>query len=105
MSVRFHPAARTDLLEARAWYEERSPLSAVGFARDVARAVRLIAEAPHRHPQAGHGTRRFVLRGDFRLACSTARLTTRWRSLRWPITSANQATGPVDESGLTRVCR
>ena len=62
MSVRFHPAARVEVLRARAWYEERSPLSAVGFAHEVARAVRLIAEAPRRHPQAGHGTRRFLLR-------------------------------------------
>ncbi len=36
-------------------------MSALGFAREVARAMRLIAEAPARYPVAEHGTRRFLL--------------------------------------------
>ena len=61
MKVRFHPAARLDLREARVWYEERSPLSAVAFAHEVASAISRIKEAPARYPTAEHGTRRFVL--------------------------------------------
>jgi plasmid stabilization system protein ParE len=36
-------------------------MSALGFAQDVARAMRLIVEAPARYPVAEHGTRRFLL--------------------------------------------
>jgi plasmid stabilization system protein ParE len=61
MTVRFHPAARVELREARLWYEERSPLSAVAFAQEVDAAVSRIAEAPMRYPVAEHGTRRIVL--------------------------------------------
>ena len=61
METRFHPAASTEVTEARSWYRERSPLAAVGFAREIARAVRLISEAPNRYPHADHGTRRFLL--------------------------------------------
>ena len=61
MPVRFHPAARRELREAKLWYEERSPLSAAAFAREVAAAVSRLAEAPMRYPQAEHGTRRISL--------------------------------------------
>lgn len=61
MKVRFHPAARSELREAKAWYEERSPLSAAAFAHEVASAISRIKEAPTRYPVAEHGTRRFVL--------------------------------------------
>jgi plasmid stabilization system protein ParE len=61
MTVRFHPAARVELREARLWYEERSPLSAVAFAQEVDAAVSRIAEAPMRYPVAEHGTRRVLL--------------------------------------------
>jgi plasmid stabilization system protein ParE len=61
MTVRFHPAAREDIRTARDWYEERSPLAALGFAQDVDRAIQQIAEAPARHPRAEHGTRRVLL--------------------------------------------
>jgi toxin ParE1/3/4 len=61
MTVRFHPAARVELREARLWYEERSPLSAVAFAQEVDVAVSRIAETPMRYPVAEHGTRRVVL--------------------------------------------
>ena len=62
MEIRFHPAARTEVTEAQSWYQERSAIAAVGFAREIARVVRSIAEAPNRHPHAGHGTRRLLLR-------------------------------------------
>lgn len=62
MIVRFHPDAATELLEARSWYQARSPLSALGFAREIARAVELIERSPSRYPQIGAGTRRFLLR-------------------------------------------
>ena len=61
MTVRFHPAARDEIRNAHAWYEERSPLAALGFAQDVDRAIQQIAEAPTRHPEAAHDTRRVVL--------------------------------------------
>jgi len=61
MTVRFHPAARVELREARLWYEERSPLSAVAFAQEVDAAVSRIAEATMRYPVAEHGTRRVLL--------------------------------------------
>ena len=62
METRFHPAARTEVTEAQSWYGERSAIAAVGFAREIARAVRLITEAPNRYPLADHGTHRFPLR-------------------------------------------
>jgi len=39
MKVRFHPAARAELKRARAWYEERSPMSAAALAQEVDQAV------------------------------------------------------------------
>jgi len=62
MNVRFHPAAQTELLQGRAWYEERSPLSALAFAEEIATAIQRIAEAPLRYPRSEHGTRRFLLK-------------------------------------------
>jgi plasmid stabilization system protein ParE len=61
MKVRFHPDARVELLRARAWYEERSPLSAAALAQEIDAAISRIAEAPMRYPQAEHGTRRLAL--------------------------------------------
>ena len=61
MIVRFHPAARIELLEARVWYEERSPLSAVAFIQEVDAAVSRIAEEPLRYQLLEYGTRRAPL--------------------------------------------
>lgn len=61
MTVKFHPAARAELLEARLWYEERSPLAAVAFAQEVNAVVSRIAKAPMQFPLAEHGTRRAAL--------------------------------------------
>jgi plasmid stabilization system protein ParE len=62
MTVKFHPAARAEILEARLWYDERSPLAAVAFAQELATAVSRISSAPMRFPAAEHGARRLVLR-------------------------------------------
>lgn len=61
MKVRLHPAARSELLEARNWYYERSSLTAVAFAHAVELAVARIRAAPNTHPLADHGTRKLVL--------------------------------------------
>ncbi len=61
MTVSFHPAARVELLEARLWYDERSPMSAIAFVQEVDGAVSRIAETPMRFPLAEHGARRVVL--------------------------------------------
>lgn len=62
MFVRFHPAARSELLEARSWYEERSLASATAFAQEIASAIGRIAETPGRYPISDHNTRRVILR-------------------------------------------
>jgi plasmid stabilization system protein ParE len=59
--VNFHPAALEELRQARRWYEERSPVSALGLAQEIDRAVLQISEAPARYPRAEYGTRRFLL--------------------------------------------
>ena len=60
-SVRFHPDARAELLEAEEWYLRRSPTAAREFLREIERAVARISEAPERYPVTKHGRRRFVL--------------------------------------------
>jgi hypothetical protein len=42
MNVRVHPAAREELRSARAWYEDRSPLTAVAFAHEITGAISYI---------------------------------------------------------------
>lgn len=61
MKVRLHPAARAELVEARNWYYERSPLTSVAFAQAVDHAVARIRTAPNTQPLADHGTRKLVL--------------------------------------------
>jgi plasmid stabilization system protein ParE len=60
-SVRFHPAADEELLEATEWYLERSALAAAGFVREIEHALSRITEAPERYPLTRLGRRRFVL--------------------------------------------
>lgn len=55
MKVRLHPEARAELLEARNWYYERSPLTSVAFSHAVDLAVTRINTAPNTHPLADHG--------------------------------------------------
>ena len=61
MRVRLHPEARSELRDARNWYFERSPLSAVAFAQTVDKAISRIRDAPNGFPLADHGTRKFIL--------------------------------------------
>lgn len=61
MRVKFHPAARADLKEGKAFYRSRSPLAAVAFANEIETALSRIAESPLRYPLAEHGTREFVM--------------------------------------------
>jgi toxin ParE1/3/4 len=60
-SVRFHPAARAELVEAEDWYLARSPTAAREFLREVERAVARISEAPERYPVTKYGRRRLVM--------------------------------------------
>ncbi len=60
-SVRNHPAAEADLLDAIRWYQERSVSAATGFSREVEHAIGRIAEAPNRYPLTRFRCRRFVL--------------------------------------------
>ena len=60
-TVRFHPAADEELLEATTWYVERSATAAANFVREIERALSHIAEAPERYPVTRFRRRRFVL--------------------------------------------
>ena len=55
MTVKFHPAARSELLEARRWYVARSPVAAMAFAQEVGVAISCIAETPIRFPWRNTG--------------------------------------------------
>jgi len=57
--VSFHPAARLEVEDAQAWYEERSLSAASAFLREPSVAV--IREAPYRYATAESGTRRILL--------------------------------------------
>jgi toxin ParE1/3/4 len=61
MRVKFHPEARADLREGKAFYRHRSPLAAVAFAREIDTAVSRIVESPSRYPAGEHGTRELIL--------------------------------------------
>lgn len=62
IAIRFHPAARREILRAFDWYrQEASPLVATGFLDDFEQALTLLK----RHPEIGEPgssrTRRLVL--------------------------------------------
>jgi len=61
MRVKFHPEARADLKEGKAFYRHRSPLAAVAFSQEIETAISRIVEAPLRFQSGEHGTREFVL--------------------------------------------
>lgn len=65
MRVKFHPEARVDLKEGKAFYRHRSPLAAVAFAHQIDAAIARIVEAPLRYPEGEHGTREHVLPSRF----------------------------------------
>jgi plasmid stabilization system protein ParE len=45
-TVRFHPTADEELVEATEWYIARSAVAAAGFVREIEHALAQIAEAP-----------------------------------------------------------
>lgn len=59
--VSFHPAARLEVEDAQAWYEERSVVAASALLRELSVTVQRIREAPHRYATAESGTRRIRL--------------------------------------------
>jgi plasmid stabilization system protein ParE len=61
MRVRFHPEAEAELLQALAWYRERSEFAAQAFALAVDRALGHIAAGPERWPETQPGERRVIL--------------------------------------------
>lgn len=61
MRVKFHPEARVDLKEGRAFYRSRSPLAALAFSREIDTAISRISESPLRYAEEEHGAREFVL--------------------------------------------
>ena len=61
MKVSLHPEARAELIAARSWYYERSPLSSVAFSHAVDHAISRIRESPNSFPMADYGTRKLVL--------------------------------------------
>jgi len=61
-TLRFHVAARAELLEAHRFYWRQSPAAADGFLLELDRALDEIAEAPARWPRYVAGTRRLPLR-------------------------------------------
>lgn len=62
MKVRFHPEVDAELVEAEAWYRERSEVAAQAFALEIDAAIALILEAPLRWAQKRRGEHRFVLK-------------------------------------------
>ena len=62
MSVRFHRAATTELVEARNWYERARPGLGDAFATEVERVVSLIDQFPLRFPFHDNDIRRASLR-------------------------------------------
>src|SRR5262245_56485244 len=59
--LRFHPEAERELLEAQAWYRQRSEVAAQAFTLEIDRALNAIAAAPERWPLRPRGERRFIL--------------------------------------------
>ena len=61
MKLKFHPEARAELREAKKWYRDRSPITAVAFAQAIDDAVRAIGEAPLRYPMGEYDTRHLFI--------------------------------------------
>ena len=62
MIVRQHPSASAELVEAMAWYADRSPIAAEKFWLSLQSARKNIVAFPLAAPKADINTRRFVLR-------------------------------------------
>src|SRR5574337_872289 len=59
-SFEFHPAAEAEVLEAEAWYLERSDVAARAFVHEVNHVIEQMIEAPERWPPFEQGTHRIV---------------------------------------------
>lgn len=62
LQVSFRQAARTEFIEAAAWYESKRPLLGVEFVAEIERCVALAAEQPQLHAVAYRGLRRVICR-------------------------------------------
>ena len=62
MRVVFAPEAREEILEAAAYYRDRSSRSAEKFGVDIARAIALLAEFPGAGSPISQSARRLLLR-------------------------------------------
>ena len=62
MRVVFRPEARTELLEAQAWYESRGAGLGLEFARSVDAAISSASRKPSAFPQVSGDCRRTLLR-------------------------------------------
>jgi toxin ParE1/3/4 len=60
--LRVRKTARAEIAAAFDWYLERSPAAARGFLEAVDQAMRLIEEAPERHPIIRGRLRRVLVR-------------------------------------------
>jgi plasmid stabilization system protein ParE len=61
-AVVFTPAAREELIDAQAWYENELPGLGLRFAAAVATTVERIAQNPHQFPVLYKQVRRALLR-------------------------------------------
>lgn len=62
MDLRFRPAARLDILQAQAWYEDRMPGLGSEFARAADGAASGISRFPNAFPTVHGDVRKAVLR-------------------------------------------
>ena len=62
MRLRFRPEARLDILEARAWYEDRAKGLGGEFTRSIDTTAAGILRFPHAFPQVFGDVRKAVLR-------------------------------------------
>lgn len=61
IAIRFHPAARKEILRAFDWYrQEASPLVATGFLDDFEQTLSLLKNHPEIGEPGGNHTRRLV---------------------------------------------
>ncbi len=61
MCIAFRPEARTELLEAKAWYERQAPGLGLEFARAVDASIASIVRTPEAYPLIEGECRRALL--------------------------------------------
>lgn len=60
--INLRPEAEAEISEATTWYEERGPGLGSAYLDEVARVLRVIAEAPDHYPIVGGSIRKAVFR-------------------------------------------